>query len=93
MAPLLPCNFICAFRRYPLLSGSGDNSFNVVMGWQGHERDETLYKIASTGAVTTRKLRNVGVDVKDDGWYGSGINFTQWPRYVKEKRPEISFRP
>ena len=52
------------------------------MAWQGHRDESTLYKIASTGAATQTTLRNVGVQVTDEGYYGAGINFTQWPRFV-----------
>ena len=68
---------------YPMLFCGGDyDAMNVVMAWQGHRDESTLYKIASTGSATQTTLRNVGVTVTDQGFYGAGINFTQWPRFV-----------
>ena len=65
-----------------LVCGGDYDAMNVVMAWQGHRDESTLYKIANTGSATHATLRNVGVTVTDQGFYGAGINFTQWPRFV-----------
>ena len=82
--PCIPLSFSLLFLNSsskPFFGGEFDG-LNVVMAWQGHRDESTLYKISSTGSATQTTLRNVGVRVTDEGYYGAGINFTQWPRCV-----------
>ena len=73
--------------RYPMRVGGIDDSINLVLACQGHKEDAALHSIASTGAITNNRLHSLGVPVVDDGFYGSGICFTQWPRFVSVARP------
>ena len=61
---------------------SGNDSVNLVIAWQG-KAEERYYQVASTGYLTTEQCVDVlGFKKTDPGWFGDGIYFTQWPRFV-----------